>query len=189
MQKLKGIILGPEEVTITKVKDPGGWLSNMSPHPIQHDGKIFRTAEALFQWLRFSNHPGVQSTILEQKSPMGAKMKARKNRNLLGRGEKWDEALDDIPRMKECLILKLEQHPDLKQRLIETGDAIIIEDCTTHDRESARFWGSVKVDGTWVGENKLGKLWMEIRDEIVASKNDGYLQLCRAILYGSSVSE
>lgn len=39
----------------------------------------------------------------------------------------------------QCLRLKLEQHPDLKQKLIETGDAIIIEDCTTHDREAARI--------------------------------------------------
>jgi hypothetical protein len=44
---------------------------------------------------------------------------------------------------------------------------IIIEDCTTHDRESARFWGAVKIDGEWVGENVFGKLWMEIRKELI----------------------
>ncbi|MCX6174148.1 MAG: NADAR family protein [Ignavibacteriales bacterium] len=157
-------------ITITKVKEPSGWLSNMSPHQIQYAGKVFRTAEALVQWLRFQNYPDVQNEIFIQKSPMGAKMKARKNRDLLNRGEKWDEAAEDLPWMKMCLKLKIEQRPDLKQQLLETGDAIIIEDCTTHDRESARFWGAVKKDGIWVGENQLGKLWMEIRDELKASE-------------------
>ncbi|MFA7420574.1 MAG: NADAR family protein [Melioribacteraceae bacterium] len=154
------------EITITKVKEPSGWLSLMSPHPIQYEGKIFRTAEALFQWLRFQNHPDVQKIIIEQKSPMGAKMKARLNRALLNRSEKWDESEADLPLMKKCMELKIQQHPSLRVKLIETGDAIIIEDCTTHDRESARFWGAVKVDSEWVGNNILGKLWMEIRKEL-----------------------
>ena len=68
--------------------------------------------------------------------------------------------------MKKCLLLKLEQHPELKDKLIATEDAVIIEDCTTHDRESARFWGAVKKDGKWIGKNNFGKLWMEIRSEL-----------------------
>ena len=157
------------ELTITKVKEPGGWLSCMSPHPIQYGGKIFRTCEALFQWLRFQKHPEVQEIIIAQKSPMGAKMKARLNRNLLNRGEKWDETEEDIQLMKICLELKIEQHPNLKTLLFESGSAEIIEDCTTHDRESARFWGAVKIDGKWVGQNILGKLWMEVREELKTS--------------------
>jgi predicted NAD-dependent protein-ADP-ribosyltransferase YbiA (DUF1768 family) len=46
------------------------------------------------------------------------------------------------------------------------GDAEIIEDCTTHDKESARFWGAVKKDGNWEGENNFGKILMEIREEL-----------------------
>ena len=71
-------------------------------------------------------------------------MKARKNREKLNRGEKWDEAKEDIPWVKKCPKLKFDNHPDLKKRLIDTGEAVIIEDCTTDDRESARFWGAVK---------------------------------------------
>lgn len=159
-------IIMSTEIRITQVNDQYGWLHCMSAHKVVDNNIIFRTTEALFQWKRFSNYPNVQKEILEQKSPMTAKMKARKNRALLNRGVKWDEAPDDIPRMKECLLLKLEQHQDLKQKLLETGDAIIIEDRTTHDRESARFWGSVKINGKWFGQNVLGKLWMEIRKEL-----------------------
>ena len=156
-----------DEITITKVKEESGWLSCMSAYPVTYKGTQYKTCEALFQALRFTNYPEIQKDILECKSPMAAKMIARKNRALLNRGVKWDEDPSDIPLMKECLKLKLEQHPELKDKLIATGDRTIIEDCTTHDRESARFWGAVKKDGEWVGDNEFGKLWMQIRTEII----------------------
>jgi predicted NAD-dependent protein-ADP-ribosyltransferase YbiA (DUF1768 family) len=103
---------------------------------------------------------------------MGAKMIARRERALLNRTGIWDYAESDRPLMKECLRLKLEQHPDLQQKLIETADAVIIEDCTTHDREAARIWGAVRVDGNWVGQNILGQLWMELRSELERINNE-----------------
>lgn len=153
-------------IKITKVKEEFGWMSCMSPHPVEFKGIKFRTAEAMFQYMRFEGHPEVQKEIFEQRSPMGAKMKARKNRELLKRGEKWDEHSSDLSLMKQCLLLKLDQHPDLKDELIKTGNAKIVEDCTTHDRESARYWGMVKKDGKWIGENHLGKIWMDIRTDL-----------------------
>lgn len=159
------------EITITKVKEEGGWLSCMSAYPVSYQGGQYRTCEALFQAQRFTNHPEIQKEIIECKSPMGAKMIARKNREKLNRGKKWDEAPSDIQLMKKCLKLKLDQHPELKDKLIATGNADIIEDCTTHDRESARFWGAVKKDGKWIGENVFGKIWMEIREELVKNQN------------------
>lgn len=138
----------------------------MSPHPLTYNGVEFRTAEAMFQYVRFDGHPEVQKEILEQKSPMAAKMKARKNRALLNRGENWDDHSSDLLLMKQCLLLKLEQHPELKQELIKTGRDLILEDCTTHDRESARYWGMVCKKGQWIGENHLGKIWMDIRADL-----------------------
>ncbi len=79
----------------------------------------------------------------------------------------WDQASNDPALMKMCLRLKLEQHPELKDKLRATGDATIIEDCTTHDRESARFWGAVRKNNKWVGENVFGRLWMELRSELL----------------------
>ncbi len=97
-------------------------------------------------------------------------MKARKNKDLLKRGKMWDESEEDLDTMSFCLKLKLEQHPELQQRLVDTSDAKIIEDCTSHPRESARFWGMVKTNSSLEGENKLGKLWMELREEIKLKK-------------------
>lgn len=160
-----------EEVTITKVKEDSGWLSCMSAYPVTYQGTQYKTCEALFQALRFKGYPKIQEEIINQTSPMRAKMKAKKNRDKLNRGKMWDEAPSDIPLMKMCLKLKLEQHPELNDKLVATGNATIIEDCTTHDRESARFWGAVKIDGEWVGENVLGKIWMEIREELIGEQN------------------
>lgn len=156
-------------IRIIKVKDDYGWMHCMSPHPIEYEGIKFRTVEALFQWRRFKDHPDVQKEIIEQKSQMAAKMKARKHKDLLKRGDKWDEAPECLARMKECLELKFEQHPELAKQLIATGSAKIIEDCTTHDRESARFWGAVLIKGKWHGENNLGKLSMELRKKLRSS--------------------
>ena len=155
-----------KQILITKVKDTYGVFSLMSPHSVTYNGQELRTAEALFQFERFEKFPEVQAEIIAQKSPMGAKMKARLHREKLGRGINWDEAPEDIPLMKKCMLLKLEQHPEIREKLIATGNAEIIEDCTTHDRESARFWGKVYKGGKWIGENMLGKLWMEIRAEL-----------------------
>ena len=134
-----------KEILITKVKEPSGWLSCMSAHPVEYDDLKYRTVEALFQVLRFEGHPEIQKEIQDCKSPIGAKCIARRERARLNRAANWDYAESDKELMRFCLRLKLEQHPDLRQKLIETGDAIIIEDCTTHDREAARIWGQVKL--------------------------------------------
>lgn len=158
-------------ILINKVKEENGWLSCMAPYTVVYNNITYRTEEALFQSRRFEGHPEIQALIRDEKSPMGVKMRARKNRALLSRGENWDEAPEDIPLMKECLMLKIEQHPELKQKLIETGEVTIVEDCTTHDRESARFWGMVNFEDRWIGKNILGELWMEIRDELQITNN------------------
>ena len=151
-------------IAFTKVKLPYGWLGNMSPYPVEYEGKLYRTTEALFQALRFGGYPEIQEEIRAEKSPMSAKIVAKKHRHLLTRIGEWDEADDDIDRMKLCLKLKLEQHPELKQMLIDTGAALIIEDCTARPGGSAKFWGAVFENGEWVGRNVLGKLWIELRD-------------------------
>jgi hypothetical protein len=40
-------------VAIRKVNDKFGWMGNMSPHPINYAGQVWRTAEAAFQAARF----------------------------------------------------------------------------------------------------------------------------------------
>lgn len=149
-------------ILIRKVKDEFGWLGNMSPYPIDYQGKTYRTTEALFQALRFNDEKIIE-LIREQKSPMAAKMIAKKFRDQMVVEPMSDT---DLYNMKMVLRLKLEQHPKLKADLLATGDEEIVEDCTKRPRGSGLFWGAALKGDKWVGENWLGWLWMELRDEL-----------------------
>jgi predicted NAD-dependent protein-ADP-ribosyltransferase YbiA (DUF1768 family) len=155
------------EITFTKVALPYGWLGNMSPHPIRHLDREWRTSEALFQALRFDDEQ-IRELIRSQKGPMGAKMaaKGRRDRMVIA---PMSEA--DVENMRVCLRLKLDQHPRLKQKLLDISDARIIEDASARGRSaSSLFWGAVRVDGGWEGKNMLGELWMKCCEELFAAK-------------------
>lgn len=151
-------------IPFRRVKDPYGWMSNMSPHPVSAKGKTWRTTEALFQALRFANTDfEAIDAVWEQASPMGAKMVAKKYSD---RFVVAPRSPQDLDLMRWVLRLKLEQHPNLLLELKRTGRAEIIEDVTARPNESGLFWGAVLKEGVWVGQNQLGKLWMEIRGEV-----------------------
>lgn len=152
-------------ISFTKVSLPYGWLGNMSPYPIEFGGKTWRTTEALFQALRFKDEE-IQELIRAEKSPMGAKMVMNANSKYIVIEK---HGVKDLMNMKMCLKLKISQHPKLVDELIGTGDLPIIEDVTKRgDVGGNLFWGAMLVDKdgtkTWVGNNALGKLWMEIRE-------------------------
>lgn len=151
-------------IAFTKVKLPYGWLSNMSPHPIEYGGYTWRTTEALFQALRFPVGDPVREEIRIQKSPMGAKMVAKK----YGTGKMMISPRSelDLDNMRYCLARKIACHPQLEKELMATGDEQLVEDVTR--RPSGVFWGmALGLDG-WYGENWLGKLWMELREKLKA---------------------
>lgn len=157
-------------ITFTKVKLPNGWLGNMSSHRVYHNNITFRTSEALFQWMRFEGYPEYQNVILEQKSPMAVKMKANRFKMLIG-DEVWKRiTADDINRMRTCILLKLESNPELRQKLIETHPHTIIEDVSNRNSERNRFWGAAYDGEKWVGYNNLGKIWMQIREQLITGQ-------------------
>jgi len=151
-------------IAFTKVSLPGGWLGNMAAYPITDDnGLVWRTPEALFQAMRLAPDDLVREEIRAQKSPMSAKMVAKKYAD-----KRIIEACgaEDLANMKCVLSLKLAQHPQVLTDLRATGDAVIIEDCTNRPGGTGLFWGAARhEDGTWHGENMLGVLWMELREE------------------------
>jgi predicted NAD-dependent protein-ADP-ribosyltransferase YbiA (DUF1768 family) len=148
-------------ITFTKVSLPYGWLGNMSPYPIVFGKDTYKTSEALFQALRFSDRD-IQKLIRDEKSPMGAKEIMNQNSEHLI-VTKHSEI--DINNMLMCLKLKVKQHPQLLTELLATGDMEIIEDVTKRgDVGGNLFWGAMLVDGEWVGKNMLGWLWMELRE-------------------------
>lgn len=148
-------------ILIRKVKEDFGWLGNMAPHPVVYEGKTYRTSEALFQSMRFDDEEVIEA-IREQKSPMSAKMIAKKHRAKMVVKPQSEQ---DLANMRLVLTLKVEQH-SLKDDLLATGDELIVEDASKRRSKSGLFWGAALTDGDWVGDNMLGHLWMELRESL-----------------------
>jgi predicted NAD-dependent protein-ADP-ribosyltransferase YbiA (DUF1768 family) len=62
--------------------------------------------------------------------------------------------------MQEVVRAKFEQNKSLMDKLHATGDAVLIEGNCWHDN----FWGNDPMDPE-PGQNMLGKILMQIRDE------------------------
>jgi len=60
-----------------------------------------------------------------------------------------------------------DDHPELKQKLIDTGDDHLVEGNTWHDNH---FGVCVCIACGSVGKNVLGKALMRVRDEINSKK-------------------
>ena len=151
-------------IYFTKVNLPFGWLGNMAPYPIKYEGVWWKTTEALFQALRFPPECEIREEIRLKPSPMGAKMRAKRHKT-----RRMVEPLskEDLENMRMCLRLKVEAHKKLQKWLLNTGDAILIEDTTKRPRKNDP-WGMRLIGDYWVGENLLGTMWMELREQIAS---------------------
>lgn len=154
-----------------KTADLYGGLSNMSgDYPLSVAGVPVRTSEALYQACRFPYHPTIQQEILDQTSPMAAKMKS-KHYTRLTRAD-WD--IVRVPIMAWCLRLKLTQHPvNFGDLLLATGRVPIVE-ASVRDE----FWGAVAIDTERLrGANVLGCLLTALRDGLRRSDSQALSQL------------
>lgn len=147
-------------VVFRKTHEAFGGLSNMAAgFPLRVNGVSIRTSEALYQACRFPDKPDVQKLIIEEKSPMSAKMVGKPYREQ-SRPD-WDRVRVRI--MRWCLRVKLARNwPAFRQLLLSTGNRAIVEDSGKDP-----FWGAQpQTDGTLVGENVLGRLLMELREDL-----------------------
>lgn len=127
-----------------------GFLSNFHRYPQVVDGVEFPTNEHYFQAHKALS-PEVFDWIASAPSPYLA-MKAGRT---LRKGKEFRSGWDEI---KVEIMLRGLRHkfkdPHLRNRLLATGDAILHEDSPTD-----KFWGKK-------GEDWLGRLLMQVRDEI-----------------------
>ena len=158
-------------VVFLKTKEAFGGLSNMaSGFPLLVNGIRIRTSEALYQTCRFPHLPDVQRLIIEQQSPMTAKMKSKPYRHYSRRD--WNRVRVNV--MRWCLRVKLAQNWDVFSKLLlDTGDRPIVE----HSRKDD-FWGAKPVDErTLAGMNVLGRLLMELRESVKTEPRENLLRV------------
>ena len=67
--------------------------------------------------------------------------------------------------MRKAAHAKFSQHDDIRQVLLSTGDARIVE-----HTENDSYWGD---GGDGSGKNMLGRILMEVRENLKAGSGDG----------------
>ncbi len=153
-----------EAAVFCKTHEPLGGLSNMAlGFPLRVDGLVIPAVEQLYQACRFPHRPDLQQLLLDQASPMAAKMKSKRYR--AETRPDWEEVKVGV--MRWCLRLKLAQHWDYVSELLgSTGSKPIVEE-SHHDR----FWGAVAVDAERLeGCNVLGQLLTELREQLCSEQ-------------------
>ena len=140
---------------------PYGAFSNLYRCEIVFEGRRFATAEHAYQAGKASK-PAVREWILQAPTPALAAMAAHGLYT-------WDVvpnwASIKVDRMRAVLRAKFSQYEELRQLLLDTGSRRLVEAGTVNNAVN-RFWG--EVDGR--GENTLGNLLMELRDELRKEK-------------------
>ena len=132
------------------------FLSNFYNASCTFEGKIYPTVEHAFQAAK-TLIPEEREEIRKAETPGKAK---RMGRAVTLRPD-WEEVKTDV--MRECLRSKFRFAP-LAIDLINTGDEELVEGNTWHDN----CWGNCTCEqcANKPGENRLGKLLMEIRKEL-----------------------
>ena len=140
-------------INFYSTKDAYGCFSNFSAHPFRLKNKIWKTSEHYFQAQKFAGTPHEEEVRLAGSPMIAARMGRDRKRPLR---PDWEAVKLDI--MREALRAKFTQNEELKRILLETEDAILVEH-TTNDN----YWGD---GGDGSGQNMLGKLLMEVREEL-----------------------
>jgi ribA/ribD-fused uncharacterized protein len=148
----------PQEIRFYRASEkPYGAFSNLYRRPVFFDNCLYPTAEHAYQAGK-ARKESVRRWLLAAPSPSLVAMAAH---GLYV----WDVVPDwsriKFDRMRNVLRAKFSLHNDLRDLLLSTGDARLVE-AGTVDNAVNRTWGEVNGKG----KNMLGVLLMEVRAEL-----------------------
>ena len=134
---------------INLFKGEYAFLSNFQKCMVEFEGITYPSVEHAFQAAKTLDRD--ERLKFTKGSPvtvkgMGRRLKLRSD---------WEDVKDSV--MYICLKSKF-QNPEMRKKLLDTGDAVLIEGNNHGDR----YWGVVNGEG----QNKLGRLLMQIRSDI-----------------------
>lgn len=142
-----------DTINFYRVGDEFGEFSNFAPFPIIIDEETWPTSEHYFQAQKFED-AGHREKICTTNSAMQAARLGRDRSQKLR--SDWEAVKDDI--MRKAVRAKFAQHVDLRELLLSTGDARLVE-----HTENDSYWGD---GGDGSGRNMLGQILMEVRREL-----------------------
>lgn len=129
-------------------------LSPFSAHRIEIWGESFPTFEHAYQASRIKPGPE-RDAIKNAASPMDAWREGQKHKN---NPDLQVQDFDKDAVVEELFRAKLTQHPDIRAVLNASGDRELQK---VYDTDY--YWGT---GADMSGENRMGKLWMKLRDEL-----------------------
>lgn len=150
-------------------------LSNFSAFAIEWQYHLYPTSEHLYHCMKFGGEKegylksrgiSLPAETIEKRHLIQQQIRAARSAHRafeLGQLNKqyrrldWDEV--KFVAMKNILREKVLQHSYVMKKLLETGNRELIEDSW---RDDVWGWGPNKD-----GQNMLGKIWMELRDELI----------------------
>lgn len=141
--------------------------TNFTPCEVIWEGITFRSSEQAFMWAKarqFRDEDSMQK-ILEAKTPREAKKLGRQVKNFVAK--EWSQISYNV--MKSIVKAKFDQHKAYREKLLEFNGEFV--EASPFDK----IWGSgyneklsawcVSHNVKWPGENKLGKILTELRNE------------------------
>lgn len=126
------------------------FLSNFYECPVHYGLFTFSSSEAAFQASKATSEELAKK--FTKLTPNASKKLGRK----IPLRSDWEEVKDTI--MYQIVFAKFIQNPDLREKLLATGNEELIE---------GNWWG----DTYWgvhngIGQNKLGKILMKVREKL-----------------------
>jgi len=137
---------------ITRFDGRYRWLSNFWACFVTFDGREYQSTEAAYQAAKtidLSLRAPFESYFASKAKEEGGKLPLRAD---------WEDVKLGI--MEDLNRQKFANNAELRARLLDTGDADLVETNTWGDT----FWG--RDHNTGEGENHLGRILMRIRDEL-----------------------
>lgn len=132
------------------------FLSNFWPAQVRFEGDIYPSVEHAYQAAK-SLDPVIRAEIRRLEKPgkakrLGSRLEVRPD---------WEQVRVGV--MRDLVGQKFRVHEELGRQLLATGRAELIEENSWSDT----FWGVCEGEG----ENRLGRILMEVREELRLSGN------------------
>ena len=160
-----GLIRKGEKMRIVEAgllfSGPTAYPSNMNYATITYDNKDFNCNEQVFQCLKAEvhKHPELAASLKANPNAYAIKVDASQ----IVTTKEWKAAAPEL--LWKLFDLKMKQHPELLERLIDTAPLKLIE-ASTSERwgGGAPFESSLYDTGKFTGKNEFGELATNYRD-------------------------
>jgi ribA/ribD-fused uncharacterized protein len=142
-----------------------GWMSNLHPCVVVVEDLTFNSVEHCFQYTKlttYGRHDAAQH-VLRAPTPATAKRRGGRRAAPLSSEEvrEWEHDGRSIDAMRAAVAAKFRGSKDLRDRLVDTFPAVLVERVTPFGDMK---WG---VNASRFGRNIMGVILMELRTELM----------------------